>query len=67
MTIYRLIIDGSSAILTEITVLSIGLLTGDYKCERFYYLINVDVLHFPKVKFGGTSVLLNKYGDLQGL
>jgi len=67
MTIYGPIIDGSGPVPTETTVLSIGPLTGDYEYKRFYHPINVDVLHFPKAKFGGAGVLLDEHGDLQGL
>lgn len=69
MTIYGPIIDGSGSgpVPTETTVSSIGPLTGYYDCRQFYHPINVDVLHFPKAKFGGAGVLLDEHGDLQGL
>ena len=42
------------------TVTSIGPPTGDYKCEHFYYPINVDLLHFED-----KEVLLPAFEMLQ--
>ena len=69
MTIYGPDINGSGPYPMETTVTSIGPLTGDYKCERFYHPINMDVLHLKAddARFGGAGVLLDEDGDLQGL
>ncbi len=67
ITIYRPNINGLGLYLIKIIVISIRLLTSDYKYEHFYYSINVDILYFKKDKIRSTSVLLNKDEDLQGL
>ena len=64
ITIYRPEIDGSATYPTEVTVKCIGPMTGDYKYDRYYHPINVDVLHLEEQTFGGTGVLLDENGDL---
>ena len=67
ITIYGPEIDGSGPFPTKATVKCIRPMTGDYECERYYHPINVDVLHLEEQTFGGTGVLLDENGDLQGL